>query len=136
MDSTSRNFSIFLPSDVFLVQQKGPSKWSSKKPPHGCSYHDRSTSILNSWKDIITIIRLCGCPPNVHPSCCRKKCERSSDYITFLHLSIDLLLWWLGNCCSAANILFIKMSSNSIHLSTNPDTDSSVWSFLLHLFSF
>ncbi|GFW49868.1 hypothetical protein TNCV_1885311 [Trichonephila clavipes] len=42
-------------------------------------YHDRSTSMLDSWKETLTIIRLCRCPPNVHPFRCWEKCETRFD---------------------------------------------------------
>jgi len=49
--------------------------WFRRKPRHGCPYHDRSTSMLDSWKGTITSICLCRSPPNVPPFCCREKCE-------------------------------------------------------------
>ncbi|GFU58767.1 hypothetical protein TNCV_3089081 [Trichonephila clavipes] len=66
--------------------------WSSIKLLHSCPYHDGSTTMLLSWKETITIIRLCRCPPNLYPSYCTEKCEDSSDHITFFHLSIDQIL--------------------------------------------
>ncbi|GFX33553.1 hypothetical protein TNCV_1932201 [Trichonephila clavipes] len=65
--------------------------WSSWKPRHDCPYHGGSTSMNDSWKDAVTVIRLCEYPPNVHPDLggtFGDTCKRGAPY-QFFHLSID-----------------------------------------------
>ncbi|GFW23301.1 hypothetical protein TNCV_3804001 [Trichonephila clavipes] len=45
--------------------------WFSRKR-HSCPCHDKCSSMLDSWKKTIMIIRLFKCPPKVRPSCCRE----------------------------------------------------------------
>ncbi|GFV37150.1 hypothetical protein TNCV_1720721 [Trichonephila clavipes] len=64
-----------------LVQKKTPTQQPNS---------DRFTSILDGWNETITTIRLCRCPPYVHPSYCKKRVkDNSSDYITSFHRSIE-----------------------------------------------
>ncbi|GFS76267.1 transposable element Tcb2 transposase [Trichonephila clavipes] len=39
--------------------------------------HDRSTFMLDNWKETIPIIRFCRCPSNVHPSIARKSVKKT-----------------------------------------------------------
>ncbi|GFW37019.1 hypothetical protein TNCV_5019171 [Trichonephila clavipes] len=68
--------------------------WSSSKPLNDCSYLDRSTSILDSWKETQSRSYACA---GVLQTCSRPVEKQnvkddSSDYITFFHLSIDQIL--------------------------------------------
>ncbi|GFT22398.1 hypothetical protein TNCV_3273731 [Trichonephila clavipes] len=54
MNLVCYNSSKLLPNDNYFQGYN----WSSIKPGHGCSYHDTSTYMLDSWKYTIMIMRL------------------------------------------------------------------------------
>ncbi|GFV97704.1 hypothetical protein TNCV_2312911 [Trichonephila clavipes] len=84
------NFSILLPKDPFFQRYC----WFCRKPRHGCPYQDRTTSMLDNWKETITIVPLCRHPSKVDSSCCRGKCERETIRQTILISSTYQSTWF------------------------------------------